>query len=110
MQDTNTKQMEVRNFKLELDGIYTIVLEDGKRVMAGITLYTLNKMMEAEGMEIKDLSNILSLNFKTMEFKKAVLLCDVFDKGKGKYSFLASESPEKDDSKRLALVDFTIKE
>ena len=104
-----TKQMEVNNFELRYDGVYTITFLNGKMVQACITLDTLVKMISTEGLELKDIEKAIQ-EAEPLRFTKVKLVCDIFDKGDGKYSYLSSEIAEDRNMKGMKMVDFYLRE
>jgi hypothetical protein len=104
-----TIQKEFKNFNLEYDGVYIITLSENRKVQACLTLDTLLKMLWVEGLKAEDV--VLRVkNFEAIEFKNVTLVCEVFDKGNGAFSFRTSEMAEEHNMNGLSLVDFQIKE
>jgi hypothetical protein len=104
-------EVEIKNFKLDYDGVYSIIFSDGGRLDAFLPLDTILKMLEVEGLKIEDVTSIQS-SLEPIEFKKVALLIDGFVSEEGdqeEVGALTYETCEAGYFRGLDLCQFTIK-
>jgi len=90
------KMIEIKNFMLDYDGIYSISFTDADFKDAKFYTYfklsTLLRMLEIEGLTIKDIDSKWD-TFEPIEFKKVTLIADI-DKEADTYTFGSAELME----------------
>jgi hypothetical protein len=104
-------EVEVKNFKLDYDGVYSIIFPTGGRLDAYLPLDTILNMLEIEGLKIDDITRIQPSQ-KPIEFKKVTLLINGFvneEGDQGEVGTIEYETCEAGYFRDLDLCEFTIK-
>ncbi len=102
------EQIEVTNFNLCYDGIYSIQWED-HNLRVYLELNTIMRMLEIEGMRFDDVDRELKA-WKPLHFQKVTMIVEGEKSKNGQWLFHASDMSENHMSPPLTLFDVNLKE